>query len=700
MILTLRLKGFRRYADETIALGPGVCFIEGENNAGKTTLLYAIEYALFGRVTGHKTLSALMAPKSKQMGVELVLRGADGHRYRLQRVHVLPPRSRTSTIGHFTLKRSVQPIDAQVEEGSDPNAETYIVSSDFQDREEALALALQRALGLGRRFFDVAVYLRQGEITSILDGAPRELDIVLGVTSAVVAADEMRAMALEREKEASTLPVVSEMLRAMESDRETGRAQAEVIAKELVANAERQEALAGELAAIAEAQAAAKPLADAAARLERASAEATRAAQALEDARAMALATGSPAPPVDESRAAALVEREQGLEASRRALSDERRALDRERGDLAARIARREAHTHAGDGAACESCGQPIDAARASREVAGWTRELADVDARLAAITVHAARGEEDLAAVRGEARVLSEARARAEAVTARLAESEKLVARRTAAHEEALRTLDQAASAIRPLLDARETASVPALAEGSAAEIERTREALRTRRARAEAEEGVIREARERLEAERTSIARRHAQVEREHARVREACERLRELAGTATQLRTLSEAFSELQSLLRERAATALAKETLSIHQALQGADGDKRGELRGLRLDPDSYAVLVTPNDVGREVPASTAQGGGHRLLLGLALKLAIGRVVGRPPFLLLDEPTYGLDRARRIALLGRIASLGVTDQILLITHHETDGVVGRRVRVVRRGKESRTEQVVSA
>lgn len=700
MILTLRLKGFRRYADETILLGPGICFIEGENNAGKTTLLYAIEYALFGRVTGYKTMAALMSPKSKEMGVELVLRGTDGHRYRLQRMHVLPPRSRSTTIGHFTLKRSARPIDAPVEEGVDPNAETYVASSDFDDREEILALALQRALGIGRRFFDVAVYLRQGEIASILDGAPRELDIVLGVTSAVVAAEETRAMALEREREADTLPVIVETLRAMENDRATGRAQAERIEAELAKNAARSAELAVETKKNAEELDALRPLGEAASVLDRARAEATRAAQALEDARATLVSASPSAPLPDASvRLAALVETERTIEAARRALDEERRGLDRKRGDLAARVERRADHAHAAEGAACESCGQPIDAARAQREIDAWTDELRTVDERLAAITVQASREHEELVAARTESRAISEARARAEAVAARILEGEKLVLRRSTAHDEASAALEHAASTVRALLPQEPSADVDAVAAAVASHLESARDVIRTRRARASADQEVVRDTRQRLEAERGTISRRLAEVEREHARVRQACERLREVAETATRLRVLSDAFGELQSALRDRAASALARETLAIHRALQGADGDRGGELKDLRLDPESYAVLVTPNDVGREVPASAAQGGGHRLLLGLALKLAIGRVVGRPPFLLLDEPTYGLDEARRIALLGRIASLGITDQILLITHHETSAATGRRIRVVRQGKKSRAEQAAA-
>ena len=49
-------------------------------------------------MTGHKTMAALMAPKSRSMGVEMVFRGRDGHRYRLQRMHAMPPRSRSRSI--------------------------------------------------------------------------------------------------------------------------------------------------------------------------------------------------------------------------------------------------------------------------------------------------------------------------------------------------------------------------------------------------------------------------------------------------------------------------------------------------------------------------------------------------------------------------------------------------------------------------
>ncbi|MFO0715149.1 MAG: AAA family ATPase [Sandaracinus sp.] len=699
MILTLRLKSFRRYGDETLELGPGVSFIEGDNNAGKTSLFYAIEYALFGRVTGHKSLAALMAPKAKAMGVELVLRGVDGHRWRLQRMHVLPPRSRKTTIGHFTLKRSARPLDAPAEEGVDPSEETYVVSSDFADREEALALALSKALGVSRRYFDVAVHIRQGAITQILEGPARELDIVLGVTAAVAAADEMRAMALEREKEASQLPLVEETLRAMERDQEGGAAELTRLDAELAELSVKERSFVDEAASVRLEEAGLAPRLAARDALDRARQEHARAKTALEDARAAAPPElgSAPSEPVQDDREREA--REARLEAAREARAareKEQRALDARRGDLAARIGRREEHAHAGAGARCESCGQPIDAALAAREIEGWRAELATLEGLSDALTAELAERSDTIASLRDEVRREAEARARREAEAERFARARELLSGREQAFARSEQALSKASEDVRPFLvaagEAADVADPDRLSESLGATIDEAREALRDRRARIDAERAVSGGTRARLEAQRAMLSQRVSQAERELARTRSSVETLREAAAVAARLRVLGASFQELQAVLRERAATALAKEALEIHRALQGGGESELGELR---LDPESYAMLVTPKDVGREVPASAAQGGGHRLLLGLALALSIGRVVGRPPFLMLDEPTYGLDRERRRALLARIAELGLTDQILLITHHETENVGGKHVRVVRKGKQSRLE-----
>jgi len=215
VIISLRLKNFRRFRDEHIEFAPGINFIEGVNNAGKTSIFYAMEYVLFGRVAGFRSPAELMFPGQRTVGAEIIFRGRDGNKYKLQRIHTKPPRARTKVIGHYTLKEILE--DAQQDENEEIG-EKYLLSSDFQDHEETLSLRLYDILGISRKLFEVAVCLRQGEISSVLEGAP-QLDVVLGITASVLASDEMRAMALEMEKESADISMFRESARHLEDEK-------------------------------------------------------------------------------------------------------------------------------------------------------------------------------------------------------------------------------------------------------------------------------------------------------------------------------------------------------------------------------------------------------------------------------------------------------------------------------------------------
>ena len=89
MIEEVRMRHFRRFDDQTVEFEPGVNLIEGLNNSGKSTILYAIEYGLFGYVRGFKKKSEYTTREQPDAGVELVFKGNDGRRYRLMRFHKL-----------------------------------------------------------------------------------------------------------------------------------------------------------------------------------------------------------------------------------------------------------------------------------------------------------------------------------------------------------------------------------------------------------------------------------------------------------------------------------------------------------------------------------------------------------------------------------------------------------------------------------
>jgi len=609
VIKRLRLKGFRRYVDETFELGPGVTFINGRNNAGKTTLFLAIEYALTGTVAGARSQAFLLHPDAKGLGVEMVFTARDGKTYKLQRLHQMPPRAKSRLIGHFTLKEIVSPDDA----------ERYVLSSDFGDHDDALAKKLAEITGITRRVLHLAVHVRQGEIAQILDGDAR-LDIALGITAAGTANEEMRSLALTDEQAAEALPAIEASFDHLERERTTSTTDETASQKRLE-----------ELRAEAKKLGNARPV-------EAIDDDAgfAKAFDAYRDAnstvaRAEATLAGFDGAALDREKAE--------LEA---AIASANPEDVQKLGDLRARIERREELLLAGE-PICEHCGATIDLAQANKELGAWRKEAATLEA-----------GAIDVPELRGQLREIS---------------------RRVADRGVAVSTLERATATRK-----RSEAGVRALADGDpraldviAAErrAERDKKLFEqaTVRARAEAKLEATEAAIDEIEGRIAAQERRGAELERERARLSDELDRLRKRVRRGQDLRKLASAFKELQEQLRTRAATELAESTYEIHKAISVDH-----EIESIEIDPQRYQVLVRSTTTDQMMPASLAQGGGHRLLLGLAFRLALQKRLGPFPFMLLDEPTYGLDERHRKALLERIAKLGACEQILLVTHQD--------------------------
>lgn len=693
MIRSLRLKNFRRYADASVELRPGVNFVEGENNVGKTTLFYAIEYALFGRVDGFRTITSLMRPGERAMGVELTFVDKEQAVWQLQRVHAYPPRAKKSLNGHFTLKQLLP-----------DGTSRYVLSSDFNDTEDKLALELLARTGLTRRLFGVAVHMKQGEIARILEGTP-QLDIVLGVTAAVIAEEELRAVALELEKEAATLPVLQESVRRITDEgSELGRRVAGLGAEEREAAA-REVAISAARSGAGERLARLDPVLEAwrmlAAALDAEDRETSLLAMVIERARALEgadLPEGEARTAIATSVASAAV---RGLEAGEiegelAQRETERRRLDAAKGDLQGRIGRRRSLPTGGD-AACEACGAPIDGAHNAKEIAAW-------EAEQATIATEAGTNDSAVADLRTRLDGLRRADRDENAVVVRLTghlqqldrersgqrEREtglEAARRQTASAFTDAKTAVAVAAEIRafqglPMEDAR------ALRNPLAGAINGAREALAAEKGRLDAEVEDVSRTLRRVRDEAATTGARLSALEREAAGLNGQIVALGKKAARAQRLRELGTGFKALQTKIREEASEKLASGTRELHAILSGLPD----EFDSVTIDSSKYSLQVVPRDLGEEVPAWLSEGGGHRLLLGLAYRLAVVRLVGRCPFVLLDEPTYGLDRQRLNALLERITALGFSEQILLITHQAMGDVNGHRIVASRKGTES--------
>ncbi len=722
MIISLRLKNFRRFKDECFTFEPGINFIEGRNNAGKTTIFYAIEYALFGRVGSFRSQSALMFPGSRTVGVEIIFKGRSGHKYRLQRIHTMPPKARTKVMGHFTLKQFV-------DDTGDDSGEKYVLSSDFQDHEESLALKLHEILGITHKLFNVAVNLRQGEITSILEGAP-QLDIVLGVTASVLASEEMRAMALEREHECRNLPMFEESVRRLDSEKQEQAARQKDIETEIkmlgtqvdsLSDVEEWNKQAQDL--IRPMHAARRGLADALNSLKHAHQEFERTKKQLDEL----TANFDTLEQVEQTRAylrqnESELTREKEKAGTRLAeLADQKSELDNKRGDLSGRISRRQALL-SGDQARCETCGQIIDRALNEQEIETWSLDLAKIDEQLQELaeqTRQARAGLEktdsQLRAFALEDRELAHAESSLKNLSNMIARQEKEIAD---ASEKLAKSIDAVSESAELCAEQcagfRETTKNPEISfnfdqalfantvktgenpetvganilESLDKAVDELDDKLKASIVRMQTELKGILANKARMENDLKTLARRMADMDRELAGARAQVENLKSKELAAKKLRTLAAGFKDLQIQLRENASAALAENTFQLHQVL--SEPDK--ELKSLAIDPAKYSVQVVPFDIGKQVPAHLYQGGGHKLLLGLAFKMAVAGMVGPCPFVLLDEPTYGLDGAHRSNLLERIADLSITDQMLLITHHEIGDVPGPHTRIIRKGKTS--------
>src|SRR5688572_11282305 len=84
--LTLRVEGLRSYrsAQEVDFEGRDMVAIVGDTGAGKSSLLEAITFALYGASTWSKQAGDLIGDRADTMKVELTFR-ADGQRWRATR---------------------------------------------------------------------------------------------------------------------------------------------------------------------------------------------------------------------------------------------------------------------------------------------------------------------------------------------------------------------------------------------------------------------------------------------------------------------------------------------------------------------------------------------------------------------------------------------------------------------------------------
>ncbi|RLE55621.1 MAG: hypothetical protein DRJ40_07815 [Thermoprotei archaeon] len=176
MIIRLEVENWRSYIRASATFTEGITFVHGVNGAGKTSLLEAIAYALYGsrwlrlaRREGEERLSDLQRRGSSITKVRLWFRAPSGEVYVVQRCIVGGRSQRDSTYLMDSRGRRLAIGDEEVTE------------------------AIERITGISCRAFRELLYVRQGELKDILKERRREkLDELLRIKDLEKAKDSMR----------------------------------------------------------------------------------------------------------------------------------------------------------------------------------------------------------------------------------------------------------------------------------------------------------------------------------------------------------------------------------------------------------------------------------------------------------------------------------------------------------------------------
>jgi exonuclease SbcC len=162
----LELKNFEGYKNAEINFAKGLNIITGRNSTGKTTLLEALLFALYGTAPGaeKKLLVSKLQGVAGNMAVKLSAKIAGKNVEILREGRLI---GKGDEAKKFRTERLSLKIDGK---------EVSI------HNEEELNKKMIELLGMGVKMFTTLVYARQGELTNILEPKKEDMDLILGIT--------------------------------------------------------------------------------------------------------------------------------------------------------------------------------------------------------------------------------------------------------------------------------------------------------------------------------------------------------------------------------------------------------------------------------------------------------------------------------------------------------------------------------------
>ena len=627
MIEELRLKNFEGFKDEKVTLTRGLNLITGRNSVGKTTILDAIVYTLYGNVPSVENRLLVRREKGvRDMETYLRFRSpVNGSKVEIMRFAELR-RNR------FTTKEVRLIID-----GAEVQVEGL----------EDLRRRITRLIGIGYRAFNWIIYSRQGRLNEILEPRREDMDAILQIT-------------LLREISEQLNTVIKD-LKGIESEYRITKTQLIPLREERVGELQRE---ADELSA---------ELEDLKASLRQAEDPAVKRllgkARELEDAKAMLLEAVNSKKSIlaryglkdiesVKREFGRLGERLKELEAKSKSLEERIKRLRDEEAKVFGELKVLE------DGhktrlelkvkgvAKCPTCGQRIDEETLSSIIEDEKLKITDLARRLEDIRKKRGKLQSELESIDREIDEIARRRERLNMLMnsiseydTRIDEKESIVRSIRLDVEGTLRRLGLDLDPDDPKLYERLTEMFQAPRE--------------------------IEEKRKRIKLLEERLKRRLSELEKAKSELDKLKTRLGELERKSKVVSIASNLRERISNFIKKRRDDLLRSIALRA-QTIFTSLTDQR-IYTSFRIDPENYRVYVKPHGLSDYIPASRV-GGGHQTLISLSLRLAILYHLGVRSLIILDEPTYGVDEENLQMLLNQLSKIaGHVDQALIITHH---------------------------